>query len=455
MAEQGFSDACLRLPDSITHGTKARIEEMNRHASPDAQVLDLSIGTLDLPADPRIDEGVCAFIRHNAETIHAFAPVKGLPFLRKSLAAKIKRLHGVEVDPETEVIVTPGGIKGALTVLFHTFINPGDEVVIPVPNWPHYADMLCLHRATPRFVPARRPHEGLTARDLEAHITDKTKLLLLGDCINPTGKIYTSDELRRLAQVVAVHNVRRALEKKSPIQVLFDCPYEAHVLGRRAVTFAMIEVDVPGHGRYSLRQCTSTLTGPGKTYGMHGDRIGYVWAPPSTIAMAARVQVNTNSFASTYGQVATHLAVQEAMDEVLLQRARHARANLERVLHRLSSIGSLNIASPDGGYFLFVDFSKHAESYGRLGYQRADQFLLQEARVATISGSSFAQGPDHLRHFVRINCGRSIGLLEEACARIEKAVSRLDPARVHARELQAEGHFPRSAVQGADISECR
>jgi aspartate aminotransferase len=454
MADQGFSDACLRLPDSITHGTKARIEEMNRHAAPDAQVIDLSIGTLDLPADPRIDEGVCAFIRHNAGTIHAFAPVKGFSFLRQSLAAKIKRLHGVEVNPETEVIVTPGGIKGALTVLFHTFIDPGDEVVIPVPNWPHYADMLRLHRAIPRFVLARRPHEGLTARDLEAHLSDKTKLLLLGDCINPTGKIYTSDELQCLAQVVAVHNVRRALEKQKPIQVLFDCPYEAHILRQRAVTFAMIEVDVPGHGMYSLRRCTSTLTGPGKTYGMHGDRIGYVWAPPSIIEMAARVQVNTNSFASTYGQVATHLAVQEAMDDVLLERARHARASLESVLHRLSRIGSLDIASPDGGYFLFVDFSKHAESFERLGYEQADQFLLQEARVATLSGSSFAPGTDHLRHFVRLNCGRSNSLLDEACARIEKAISRLDTTRVHACDLQ-EGRFSRSAAQGADISECQ
>lgn len=186
--------------------------------------------------------------------------------------------------------------------------------------------MLRLHRAVPRFVPAWPVQAGLTARDLEEHITDRTKLLILGDCINPTGKVYTSDELRLLARVVAVHNVRREAEAKSTIQVLFDCPYEAHVLGPRAVTFRAIEVDVPGYGVYPLRRCTSTLTGPGKTYGMHGDRIGYAWA---------------------------------------------------------------------------------------------------EARVATISGSFFGQGIDKLRHFVRLNCGRSIELLNEACTRIEDAVSPL------------------------------
>ncbi|MGH9423369.1 MAG: pyridoxal phosphate-dependent aminotransferase, partial [Thermoanaerobaculia bacterium] len=272
MPSSRFSLPAAGLPDSITHGTKAKIDAINKRGGPDAQVIDLSIGTLDLPADPRIDAGVRDFIQRNAETIHAFAPVKGFLFLREALAARIKRMHGVDVDPETEIIVTPGGIKGALTVMFQTFLDSGDEVMVPVPNWPHYADMLRLNRAVPRFVPASPPEAGLTPRDLEANINAKTQLVLLGDCINPTGKVYTSEELRGLAQVIATQNVRRQTEGTRPIQVLFDCPYEAHVFGPRPITFAAIEVAVPGHGVYPLRKCTATLTGPGKTYGMHGDR---------------------------------------------------------------------------------------------------------------------------------------------------------------------------------------
>jgi aspartate aminotransferase len=437
MLDQGFSDASLALTESITHGAKAKIDALNRHLEPNEQVIDLSIGTLDLPADPRIDEGVREFIRHNAEAIHAFAPVKGFAFLRKSLAAKIKRLHAVEVDANTELIVTPGGIKGALTVMFHTFINPGDEALIPVPNWPHYADMLRLHRAVPRFIAAQTLQEGLSPHDLEAHISDKTKLLLLGDCINPTGKVYSSAELEDLARVVASQNVRRAANMQSPIHVLFDCPYEAHVIGPRAVTFAMIEVDIPGHGPYSMRQCTSTLTGPGKTYGMHGDRIGYVWAAANVIEMAARVQVNTNSFASTYAQVATHFAVQEVMDDVMLQRAREARANLHNVLHRLEKIDVLAIAPPEGGYFLFVDFSHCAGAYKRVGHERAEDFLLEEARVGAIGGTFFGPADDDLRHFVRLNCGRSAEQLRQACERIENAISRLGLADVPMHEVPA------------------
>lgn len=426
MSNRGFSSASLALTDSVTHGTTAKIAELNRGREPGDRVVDLSIGTLDLPADPRIDKGVTEFIREKADTIHAFAPVKGFPFLRASLAAKITRMHGVAVNPDTEILVTPGGIKGALTIVFHTFLDPGDEVLVPIPNWPHYADMIHLHRGVPKFIKPEEASAGLSLAALEAAITDKTKMVVLGDAINPTGKVYTTEELRGFALAIAKHNVKRAAASKAPILVLFDCPYESHVLGARATTFAAIDVDVPGHGKYALSQVTATVTGPGKTYGMHGDRIGYLWACAETIEMAARVQVNTNSFASTYGQVATHIAVQADMDEVALSRAKHARNNLEHVFTRLSGgKARLRIARPDGGYFLWVDFSAYAPRYAKLGFTQADAFLLQEARVAAINGSFFAPDIDGMSQYVRLNCGRTLAILEEACSRIESALTKL------------------------------
>lgn len=436
MAEYRFSNACLKLSDSITHGTREKIAQINQRSGPDAQVVDLSIGTLDRPADRRIDEGVCEFIRKSADTIHAFAPVKGFPFLRKSLAAKIERMHGVKVDSEKEILVTPGGIKGTLTVLFHTFLNPGDEVIIPSPNWPHYAEMLYLHGAEPRYVP-NEEHAlgGLTPQALEKALSPKAKLIILGDCINPTGKVYSTVELRLLAQVVAEWNINREAIGQAPVHVLFDCPYEAHIRGKRADTFAEIEVDSAGYGRYAMRSITITVSGPGKTYGMHGDRIGYAWAPPEVIEMAARVQVNTNSFASTYGQVATHVAVQEEMDAVAEARATDARRNLEIVRDRLSRIDSVEVATPDGGYFLFADFTWYADRYERMGYASADLFLLGEAKVASIGGLHFGPDQEKMRHFVRLNCGRSLEVLDEACSRIERAIARIrdaEPVRVDA-----------------------
>lgn len=423
LKNRGISNAVLRLHDSVTHGTAAKIAEVNRELAEEDRVIDLSIGALDTPTDPRIDRGVIEFVQTRSDMIHAFAPVKGFPFLLESVAKRVARLHGIEYDPKTEIIVTPGGVKGSISVVFHTLLNPGDEVVIPVPNWPHYADMVRLYDATPKLTLVKS-QDGLTPPVLEGAISERTKLVIIGDCINPTGKVYSTQELSALAQVIAQHNLRRDARGASPIYVLFDCPYEAHILGTRARTFAAIEVTLADGKRCAMRQWTAVVTGPGKTYGMHGDRIGYLCGPADIVEMAARAQVNLTSFASTYGQVATHLALQPEMDEVATARAMSARASMEKMLQELNTIRSLRVDPPPGGYFLFVDFSSYADAYKKHGYDRADLFLLDHARVATLCGSHFAEG-DALNHFVRINCGRTEELVTKAGKRIQQALIRL------------------------------
>ncbi|MFS8198903.1 pyridoxal phosphate-dependent aminotransferase [Streptomyces sp. CWNU-52B] len=387
-------------------------------------MIDLSIGALDTPADPRIDLGVIDFIRTKPDVIHAFAPIKGFPFLRESIAARVSRLHGIAYDPESEILVTPGGVKGSISVVFHALLNPGDEVVVPVPNWPHYSDMVLLHEAVPKTVLVTA-EDGLTAPVLEQAISDRTKIVVLGDCINPTGKIYSTEELSALAQVVARHNLRREADGESPVHVLFDCPYEAHVLGERAKTFAAIEAPLPDGSTVPMRPWTLTVTGPGKTYGMHGDRIGYLCGPTDIVEAAARAQVNLTSFASTYGQVATHIALQPEMDEVATARAETARDNLQAMLRELAAVPSLRVGSPQGGYFLFVDLSSYAHAYQQHGYVTADRFLLEEAKVATICGNHFAEDKA-FNHFVRINCGRTSSILSQAGIRLRHALSRLE-----------------------------
>lgn len=421
---RGISRAVLDIPESVTHGTSARLLAHNRVVAEQEQVVDLSIGALDTLADPRIDKAVVEFIHTRPDVVHAFAPVRGFPFLREAVAARVQRLHGLTYDPDNEILVTPGGVKGSISVVLHALLDPDDEVVIPVPNWPHYPDMVRLHRAVPITVPVSA-RDGLTAPVLERALTGRTKLVVLGDCINPTGKVYSTAELSELAQVVAACNVRREADGHAPVHVLFDTPYEAHVPAGRAATFAAIETVLADGSRHSMRAWTVAVTGPGKTYGMHGDRIGYLCGPADIVDAAARAQVNTNSFASTYGQIATHQALQPEMDEVAAERARSARANLETMLRELGSVPLLKIDPPQGGYFLFVDFSAYANRYRTRGYERADDFLLAEARVATIGGSHFA-GKGSLDHFVRINCGRSASLLSRAGTRIREALARLD-----------------------------
>ncbi|GHD92891.1 pyridoxal phosphate-dependent aminotransferase [Streptomyces naganishii] len=421
---RGISDVVLALPESATHGTAAKLAALNRQLAPGEQIIDLSIGALDTPADPRIDQGVIEFIRSRSAVVHAFAPVRGFPFLRESIAARAARLHGIDYDPDTEILVTPGGVKGSISVAFHALLNRGDEVVVPVPNWPHYADMVRLHDATPRTVPVPA-EDGLTAPALRTALSDRTKIVVLGDCVNPTGKVYSTGELTALAQVLAEHNTRREERGEPPVHVLFDTPYEAHVLGERARTFAAIDVPLADGSRCSMRPWTTWVTGPGKTYGMHGDRIGYLCGPADIVEAAARAQVNLTSFASTYGQIATHIALQPELDQVATDRARAARANLEAMLRELQAVPSLGVRRPQGGYFLFVDLSAYADAYRGHGHVTAERFLLAEARVATICGSHFAGG-EAMDHWVRINCGRDGALLTEAGTRIRNALARLE-----------------------------
>ncbi|MEU9488105.1 aminotransferase class I/II-fold pyridoxal phosphate-dependent enzyme [Streptomyces decoyicus] len=421
---RGISDAVLSIPESVTHGTAAKIVALNKALPEGDQIIDLSIGALDTPTDPRIDRGVTEFVEKQSGTIHAFAPIKGFPFLLESVAARVARLHGIAYDPNCEIMVTPGGVKGSISVIFHALLNPGDEVVIPVPNWPHYSDMVRLHEAIPKTVLVTA-QDGLMAPALEGALSERTKIVVLGDCINPTGKVYSTEELSALAGVVARHNMGRESRGESPVYVLFDSPYEAHIVGARAKTFAAIDAPLPDGSRCSMRPWTLSVTGPGKTYGMHGDRIGYLCGPPDIVDAAARAQVNLTSFASTYGQIATHVALQPEMDEVAAARAKTARTNLQTMLRELEAVPSLKITPAQGGYFLFVDLSSYADAYQKQGYSNADQFLLDEAKVATISGSHFAEG-HALNHLVRINCGRTGALVSKAGIRIRHALTRLE-----------------------------
>lgn len=418
-----YSRAARSIGESVTHGTRMRIAQLNAGLAEEDRIIDLSIGTLDLPTDRTIDQGVIDFIRTRPDLIHQFAPVKGFDFLLESIAGRTLRLHGVRYDPDREIMVTPGGIKGAIAVVLHTLLDPGDEVVVPLPNWPHYADMIRLHGGVPRFVQPDGPvQQAITPAELAGALNERTKLVILGDCINPTGNVPTSDELHGLAAVVLRHNRARASDGLAPVFILYDCPYEAHILEQRPQAIASMTVD----GR-PVRAHVIGVTGPGKTYGMHGDRIGYICAPAPFIDAAANVQVNLNSFAGTYGQVACFHATQASMDAVASERARAARANM---LCMVDLLGALDLAvdTPQGGYFLFVDLAAHAPRYRAAGFERAAPFLLERARVATLAGDHFAEGyadAARYRDFVRINCGRDRAVLVQAAQRIGYALASL------------------------------
>ncbi|WP_234498070.1 pyridoxal phosphate-dependent aminotransferase [Vibrio maritimus] len=425
MSNTAYSDTALKLRDSITHGTKAKIAAINKNAKNGEEVIDLSIGTLDDLADDRIDQAVINFIKEQPRTLHEFAPVAGFDFLRQSISGRVQRLRGIHYSAENEIMVTPGGIKGAITVVFHTFINPGDEVIVPLPNWPHYADMIELHGGEVKGIMVTDFFEkGLSPQTLDAAITERTKMVILSDCVNPSGKIYRYNELTALAEVIAKHNQHRKQTGRPQIQILFDCPYESHIL-KGPDTISQITIPLEQGDSYSMRDCTTLVSGPGKTYGMHGDRIGYICTPSEHLSLMTKVQVNLNSFASTYAQVATHAAMQDYMDEIATARAINSRANLSDFIEKLNTIPGVRVPTPEGGFFIFSDLSEYGSQIESAGYDSAADFILDRAHVASIGGMHFAEEVPQLRHFIRMNTGRSISCLSQAADRIETALRAL------------------------------
>ena len=420
--QKDFYNRLLSINESVTHGTHKKINDLNKKLLENDRVIDLSIGTLDVPCDKEIDSGVIDYIKNNSNLIHQFAPVKGFDFLLKSISDRTKRLHKINYNPNTEIMVTPGGIKGSISVVFKTLLNENDEVIIPLPNWPHYSDMVEISGAKKVFIEQdnKALKKGVKPDLLLENITDKTKIIILGDCINPTGKVYTTDELTYMANMICNINRERVINGLNNIYILFDCPYEAHILNNRPQHIALKNDE-------SKHDFIINVTGPGKTYGMHGDRIGYILSNPTFIKMASISQVNMNSFASTYSQISTYFAMQKKFDEVSRDRAIKARSNISIVIDELKSI-NLMVEMPQGGYFIFVSFEKYANKYKGIGYTDASEFLLEKARVATISGEHFAVGYSNssiYRDYVRINCGRSIDVLKEAIFRIKQALQNL------------------------------
>lgn len=421
---QFFSKRASLLSVSPTHGTKELVDRLNLIKG-GGHVLDLGIGALDLPTDPRIAGAVADTARKQPELIHEFAPVRGQLALREAISAQGHRLHGLAPDPACEVLVTPGGVKGALTVALTTLLNPGDRVLLPIPNWPHYGDMIALQGGIPVPVPSSEGMRGgLTRQDLEANLDSSVRLIILGDCINPTGKIYRGDELAELGSAIVRHNAECSVRGEAGTHVIYDCPYEAHVPHPRPPHIALTQLDSPT-AQDLLKERIVYLSGPGKTYGMHGDRVGYLVAPASVVEIAAQVQANTNSFASTYSQVACLRALQEDMDEVAEYRADVARSSRQRVFALLSEMEGIEVDEPDGGYFLFVDFTQLSDRYVEHGHASASSFLLQGAGIACIDGRSFSAGIPGFQNWVRINCGRSPEILEEAMTRIRRAIADL------------------------------
>ncbi|WP_375479595.1 pyridoxal phosphate-dependent aminotransferase [uncultured Nostoc sp.] len=322
-----------------------------------------------------------------------YGAAAGEPKLREAIAHKLKTDNGLDYKSEN-VIVTNGG-KHSLYNLIVALIDAGDEVIIPAPYWLSYPEMVTLVGGIPVIVPTdATTGYKITPEQLRKAITPKTKLFILNSPSNPTGMVYTPDEIKALAQVVV----------DADIFVVSDEIYE------KILYDGAEHISIGSLGK-EIFDRTLISNGFAKAYSMTGWRIGYLAGPVEIIKAASTIQGHSTSNVCTFAQYGAIAALQSPQDCVKEMRQAFAKRR-QVMLDRLNAIPGLSTASPDGAFYLFPDISK--TGLKSLGFCDA---LLEEHQVAVIPGIAFGADEN-----IRLSYATDMATIEKGMDRLEKFV---------------------------------
>ena len=331
-----------------------------------------------------------------------YTPVPGILPLREAICGKFKRENNLEYTPD-QVIVGTGG-KQILYNAFVATLNPGDEVLIPAPYWVSYPDMVLLNGGEPVIIDTTMENDfKLTAEQLDAAITPKTKWLIFNSPSNPSGAAYSHDELKALTDVLLKH---------PHVWILSDDMYEHLCYGD--FTFVSPAEVEPG-----LYDRTLTMNGVSKAYAMTGWRIGYAGGPQELISAMSKVQSQQTSGACSIAQWAAVEALNGPQDFIAERRAIfEERRNL--VVSMLNQASGINCPSPEGAFYVYPSvkacMGKTAPS-GKV-LETDEDFvteLLETEGVAVVHGTAFGLGPNF-----RVSYATSTEALTQACERIQR-----------------------------------
>lgn len=393
-----LSDRLNRLAPSATLAMSQRSNEMKAQG---IDVINMSVGEPDFMTPDHVKMAGKKAIDDN---FSKYSPVPGYLSLRKAIANKLKRENNLNYSA-SEVIVGTGGKQGVCNTIL-ALVNPGDEVIIPAPYWVSYPQMVKLAGGVPVIVPAGIEQDfKITADKLKAAITSKTKLIILCSPSNPTGSVYTKEELEALAKVVLEHN---------NLFVLSDEIYEhINYIGCHA-SIAACE---------GMKERTIICNGVSKAYAMTGWRLGWVAAPEWIIKGLNKLQGQYTSGTSSVSQIAA-LAAYEG-DQGCVEDFREAFLRRRDLIVSLAKeVSGLEVNVPEGAFYLFPKCSSFfGKTNGKHVINNSTDFalyLLEEGHVATVAGDAFGS-PDYFR----MSYATSDDNIIEALSRIKDVLSKL------------------------------
>ena len=396
MNNNQLSDRINSLSTSQTLAMAALARELKAQGK---DIISLSLGEPDFNTPDFIKEAAKKAIDENYST---YSPVDGYQELKEAICRKFKRDNNLEYKPSNIVVST--GAKQSLYNIAQVMLNDGDEVILPAPYWVSYFEIVKMAGGVPVEVPTSVESDfKITPQQLEAAITPKTKMIWYSSPCNPSGSVYSREELTALAKV---------LENHPNIFVVADEIYE-HI--NFSGTFCSI-ASIPG-----MFEKTITVNGVAKAFAMTGWRIGYIGAPEYIAKACTKMQGQVTSGANSIAQRATITAV-DADPSVLNDMVSAFKSRRNLVVGLINAIPGLKLNVPEGAFYVFPDVSSYFGKTlrGKL-INNADDFsmyLLAEANVATVTGDAFGNP-----NCIRFSYATSEALLTEALRRIKEALA--------------------------------
>lgn len=393
-----LSERINSLPESQTLAMARMARELQEQGH---DIIKLNLGEPDFKTPKHVQDAAKQAID---DGYHGYPPVNGYPELRQAIVNKFKRDNGLTYQPDQIVVST--GAKQSIANVLMCMLNPGDEVVVFTPYWVSYEAQIKLAEATPVFVSGSIENDfKVTAEQVRAAITPKTKVVLFSSPCNPTGSVFSKEELEAIAAVI---------KERDDVYVISDEIYEYINFGKGHTSIASFE---------GMSERTVVVNGLSKGFAMTGWRLGYIAAPAWLAKAASKFQGQITSGACSITQRAAIAAIDGPLDAPKEMCEAYMRRK-ELVKGLLSTVKEFRINDPQGAFYIFPDVSGvFGKSDGSTTINNAFDFamyLLEAAHVSVVSGEGFG-APD----CIRISFAASDEQLTEAVRRIKEALAKL------------------------------
>ena len=385
-----------RVSRILPSGTLAMTQKARELKEKGRKVISLSIGEPDFNTPEQIKDAAITALKSH-ETDH-YTPALGIDSLRQAICDYHYRRDGIRL--EKNQVATFSGAKFALYSVFMTLVDAGDEVLIPIPYWVSYAEQVQLAEGVPVYIETKEKNSFKVTIDLlNEYVTEKTKLLLLNAPSNPSGLLYTKDELFAIGNWALEHN----------IFVIADEIYYELVYGEDSISMASLSKEIFDN--------TLVVNGLSKSVAMTGWRLGYVFGPQKVIRALNDLTSHTTSNPAAVTQYAAIRAFDEDMEVVKSQMREKFQLRIDLFHQLLNEIQGIKCEKPKGAFYLFANIKTAMHIVGVASSEEFALKLLEEAGVATVSGENFG-----CNGFLRLSCANGEEELREAAKCIKEFI---------------------------------